>query len=581
MAKNGIWDIPPPVNLNSYASFNQKPQPQVVQPTRNYQTVDSNYQAPSTSVNLLGSIGTCVKIANVDKETTYGDIRKFFVGNAIGNNDIKFITDSKGPTGVAVVRFLSSDSKKQALTKNGWQLKSTQIFISSITEEDYENGLEGVFKARAAAAAAAAANNKRYEDTRRFRDRSDSRERDYDNNQGSNRNRGGDNRSYGRDNFNNQRGSYQNGGNNNYRNNFKREANNDERGNGNGNDIQQQQVTPKIEYKPDEEFKVLIIDDIPRVNENEIIEAFPTIASLTIERYTAHCKFNSHEDAKAVLENRFSHFINKKRVFVEKGSEAQFNDLMRKFGKFNNPSMNGGEEEEDNNENEEKPMSRDPRQQRQQQAQNGNNNFKTDCIMIKRMDKSVTIEDVEGFLADANIQKSQIRIHILLDKRGQPSGDCFVEFQFPDNIQSALTKNNQFIKQNRVEVMPIPREQVDAILNSFGSDGPPPLQQQQQSQSQYQPQNHRRDWGPPQDFGSPDCIVCLSNLSYRALTEEIIEAFAEFELKPDQVIRRFNDKGQPTGMACINFNSPEDASKACDEYNKVLIQNRPVWLKRA
>lgn len=327
---------------------------------------------------------------------------------------------------------------------------------------------------------------------------------------------------------------------------------------------------------------MLIIDDIPRVNEKEIIEAFPTIVSVTIERYTkAHCKFNSHEDAKAVLENRFTHFINKKRVFVEMGSEAQFNDLVKKFGKFNNPAMKSSDgDDQENSESDEKQVTRDPRQQRQ--AQNGNN-FKTDCIMIKRMDKSVTIEDVEIFLADANIKKSQIRIHILLDKRGQPSGDCFVEFQFPDNIQSALTKNNQFIKQNRVEVMLIPREQVDAILNSFGSDGPPPLQQQQQQQqqSQYQPQNHRRDWGPPQDFGSPNCVVCLSNLSYRALTEEIIEAFAEFDLKPDQVIRRFNDNGQPTGMACINFNSPEDATKACDEYNKVLIQNRPVWLKRA
>lgn len=321
---------------------------------------------------------------------------------------------------------------------------------------------------------------------------------------------------------------------------------------------------------------MLIIDDIPRVNENEIIEAFPTISSLTIERYTAHCKFNSHEDAKAVLENRFSHFINKKRVFVEKGSEEQFNDVMKKFGKFDNPSMksiNGDDQGSD-----EKQISRDPRQQMQRQAQNGNN-FKTDCIMIKKMDKSATIEDVEVFLAETNIQKNQIRIHILLDKRGQPSGDCFVEFQFPDNIQSALTKNNQFIKTNRVEVMPIPREQVDAILNSFGSD--PPLQQQQQQQSNYQPQNHRRDWGPPQDFGSPNCVVCLSNLSYRALTEEIIAAFTEFDLKPDQVIRRFNDNGQPTGMACINFNSPEDATKACDEYNKVLVQNRPVWLKRA
>lgn len=303
---------------------------------------------------------------------------------------------------------------------------------------------------------------------------------------------------------------------------------------------------------------MLIIDDIPRVNENEIIEAFPTIASLTIERYTAHCRFNSHEEAKSVLENRFSHFINKKRVFIEKGSEAQFNDLVRKFGKFDNPSMKSN----GNNVNEE--SLRDPRQR---PSQNGN--FKTDCIMIKRMDKSSTIEDVEAFLGEAEIPKNQIRIHILLDKRGQPAGDCFVEFQFPDDIEKALTKNNQFIKQNRVDVMPIPREQVDAILGSFGNDNQPQQQQQQ-----------RRDWGPPPDFGSPDCVVMISNLSYRAVTDDIIDAFREFDLTSDQVIRRFNDNGQPTGMACINFNSPDDATKACDEYNKILIQNRPIWLKR-
>jgi RNA recognition motif-containing protein len=73
----------------------------------------------------------------------------------------------------------------------------------------------------------------------------------------------------------------------------------------------------------------------------------------------------------------------------------------------------------------------------------------------------------------------------------------------------------------------------------------------------------------------------VSNLSYRASIEEILEAFREFDVKPDQIIRRFNDNGQPTGMACINFNSPEDASRACDQFNKTLVANRPIWLRRA
>jgi RNA-binding protein 12 len=230
LAKSGIWDIPPP--MNSYSSFNQQSASAQQQqlPTRNYQTAsNTNYQTSNSQTNSSSGIGTCVKMANVDKDTTYGDIRKFFAGLAIGNNDIKFVTNSKGGS-VALVRFVSSDSKKQALTKNGWQLKSSQIFITSISEDDYENDLEGSSKP----ASRSGNDYKRsYDDTRRerYRERSDSRERDYDRdrdydrggdrfNNGGNRNFRNDNRPYGRDNFNN-RGGPHNGGN--YRGNYRRD----------------------------------------------------------------------------------------------------------------------------------------------------------------------------------------------------------------------------------------------------------------------------------------------------------------------------------------------------------------------
>lgn len=117
--------------------------------------------------------------------------------------------------------------------------------------------------------------------------------------------------------------------------------------------------------------------------------------------------------------------------------------------------------------------------------------------------------------------------------------------------------------------MPIPREQVEAVLSSFGDDNRPNRQQAPP-----------REWAPPNDFGSPDCVVLVSNLCYRASIDDILDEFREFDLKPDQIIRRYNDMGQPTGNACINFNSPADASKACDEYNRIRILNRPIWLRR-
>lgn len=120
--------------------------------------------------------------------------------------------------------------------------------------------------------------------------------------------------------------------------------------------------------------------------------------------------------------------------------------------------------------------------------------------------------------------------------------------------------------------MMIPREQVEAVLSSFGDRDMP-------SKSQNRP-SRPNDWAPPSDFGQPGCVLMLSNLCYKATVDDLLEEFREFELRPDQIIRRFNDMNQPTGNACINFNSPQDADMAIEKYNSVKIMNRPVWMKR-
>lgn len=125
--------------------------------------------------------------------------------------------------------------------------------------------------------------------------------------------------------------------------------------------------------------------------------------------------------------------------------------------------------------------------------------------------------------------------------------------------------------------MLIPREQVEAVLSSFGGGGGGDDDARQQNN---RPVRQNRDWAPPSDFGRPGCVLMMSNLCYRASVEDILDSFGEFDLRPDQIIRRFNDMGQPTGNACINFNSPEDADLAIEKYNSVKIMDRPIWLKR-
>jgi RNA recognition motif-containing protein len=122
----------------------------------------------------------------------------------------------------------------------------------------------------------------------------------------------------------------------------------------------------------------------------------------------------------------------------------------------------------------------------------------------------------------------------LFDSAGNPSGDCFVEFKYHNDSYRAITKNNQMLKNNRVQIMLIPREQVDAVLSSFGGN---------RNDNGRQPQNRRQDWAPPSDFGSPGCVIMLSNLCYRASTNDILDEFRDFNLSPDQIIRKFNDMG--------------------------------------
>lgn len=394
---NNIWDAPPPQIFNT-ANNNSNP------PARNYQTENS-----SNGSSPFGNIGTCVKVSNVDNETFYSDLRKFFMGLPIGNNDIKFCQDAKGNrTGVVLIRFLSSDSKKKALTKSMWQLKSTQVLITSALEEDFENGMVKSSIARK--------NEERNERERersheRYRSRSDSRERDV--------------RSYNR-----YDGNRTGGGVKNDRNfkNFKQEN---------------RYEKPK-EYEPDENFTVLMVDDIPRAScEADLCEAFPNIKSIIIDRFAAYVKFTSHDAAKVILENRFIHNIANKRVFLYPASEKQFNDLTRELGGvFHNPEyMEVNHIDDDTNHSnhsnsndsrnrDQKPTieSRDPRQRNFNEQRNFNdprnfngnqpeNMIQTDCVIMKNMELNTTIEDVEIFYKDVGIYK--MRVHILLDKRGE------------------------------------------------------------------------------------------------------------------------------------------------------------------
>lgn len=81
-----------------------------------------------------------------------------------------------------------------------------------------------------------------------------------------------------------------------------------------------------------------------------------------------------------------------------------------------------------------------------------------------------------------------------------------------------------------------------------------------------------------EDFGAPGCVLSLENVPFRASVDDILNFFGDFELTQDDVIRRYNERGQPTGDARVAFRTPFDAQRALNTRHMGTIQDRRVSL---
>lgn len=80
------------------------------------------------------------------------------------------------------------------------------------------------------------------------------------------------------------------------------------------------------------------------------------------------------------------------------------------------------------------------------------------------------------------------------------------------------------------------------------------------------------------DFGAPGCVVSMENVPFRASIDDIMNFFSEFELTQDDIIRRYNERGQPTGDARVAFRTPFDAQRAVKTRHMDMIYDRRISL---
>lgn len=261
---------------------------------------------------------------------------------------------------------------------------------------------------------------------------------------------------------------------------------------------------------------------------------------------------------------------------------------------------------------------------------------RSNCLYVYGLPTTVTNTDITQFFSDTSVLPD--KIHIMLSKFGRPTGESYCEFGSAQQASVAMIKNNTYMGPNLVCIEPINRSlMIQAITKpmqqhcnnhhqemSWGGGGGPPSRQQHHhqrpphNQQQYgghnnggpyggggggggRPQQQQfnmnngggrggggytprmRGPGPgpntgPEGFGQPGCVIALDNVPYRADVQQIVDFFEGFELNSQNVIRRFNDFGKPTGEARVNLRNPQEAARAVRVLQNKPIFNRPVRL---
>ncbi|XP_011212738.2 putative uncharacterized protein DDB_G0282133 [Bactrocera dorsalis] len=84
--------------------------------------------------------------------------------------------------------------------------------------------------------------------------------------------------------------------------------------------------------------------------------------------------------------------------------------------------------------------------------------------------------------------------------------------------------------------------------------------------------------GIPEKFTRPGCVIAMENVPYKAELIDILKFFGGYDLTPDDIIRRFNDDGTPTGDARVAFETPSMARSAYNSRRRKQIFNRTIRL---
>lgn len=209
------------------------------------------------------------------------------------------------------------------------------------------------------------------------------------------------------------------------------------------------------------------------------------------------------------------------------------------------------------------------------------------CVLIENMEYRTTDEEIAEWLTE-NGNLTPVRIQMLVNNRNQTNGEAFIQFADSEQANQAATLHQARFKSRTVRISLATWQQVQETLNRInemllanGFDGISPSNPNY-ARGDYHRNVARQNNGPRintrNHHNNDRCVVAITNVPYKANIDDLLDFFDDFDIQPDNIIRRFNDEGKPTGDARVCFKSPGEARRAVDQKDQCRILSRPVFL---
>ncbi|XP_041084549.1 G-rich sequence factor 1-like [Polyodon spathula] len=153
-------------------------------------------------------------------------------------------------------------------------------------------------------------------------------------------------------------------------------------------------------------------------------------------------------------------------------------------------------------------------------------------IRARGLPWSCTVEDVQNFFSDCRVRGGADGIHLTLNRDGKPSGEAFIELDYEEDVQKALEKHRQYLGPRYVEVYEVTNSEAETFLK----------------QSVDSPVN--------------DGVVRLRGLPFSCTETDVIQFFEGLDVTANGVTLVTDRRGRNTGVAFVEFSSPETADQA-------------------